>query len=574
MNRYQTQARLACQISIGLMAGVFSIVPVVQASPVQDAASIYNQGGVTVVPGTVTKVTSTTQNNIVAWKDFSVAQGEKVQFDGGSKANNYLNVVTGNATSQIAGTIEGGKDVYLVNPHGVIFSRTAQVDVGNLYVSTQDAASAVNAYQKGSTGGAVLQAGTAQADVVNLGKIAADKVEADGTHIRFLNSADVTAPSGVVLNAAGDDAYVHVGNAGGTDAGYTSTKGTTIDYYQLVSNATELQNIKNDLGKNYMLSEDIDASGIANFTPIGDSTTPFSGKFDGMFYEVKNLNVNTANDAGLFGDVKGVSAQSARIENFGLKNATIVSVKNGVTYTNADNPVTVSKSSRFGHMFDWKPCNQDLDIDHYSNTSKIGVGANGEDVYTADGKNAISYHAKNPGLDGQIAGLTIRVEDSEGNPKKSINRIMDNFTETIRAQDPSPDNAMTFQVGTKANQSIRLGFTDMRSYALGLASKDGKAIDISSQVSANAAISAFDNAVEKVLAQQTTLGAVTSRMDYTNANIVTASENVTASKSVISDADMAKEMTSFTKNNILTQAAQSMLAQANQSSSSVLSLLQ
>lgn len=249
-------------------------------------------------------------------------------------------------------------------------------------------------------------------------------------------------------------------------------------------------------------------------------------------------------------------------------------VKNGVTYTNADKPIEVTDATFFGEMFEWTPCSQDLDIDHYSNTSKIGVGPNGEDVYTTDGKNAISYHAKNPGLDGQIAGLSIRVEDSEGNPKKSINRIMDNFTETIRAQDPSPDNAMTFQVGTKANQSIRLGFTDMRSYALGLASKDGKAIDISSQASANAAISAFDNAVEKVLAQQTTLGAVTSRMDYTNANIVTASENVTASKSVISDADMAKEMTSFTKNNILTQAAQSMLAQANQSSSAVLSLLQ
>ena len=249
-------------------------------------------------------------------------------------------------------------------------------------------------------------------------------------------------------------------------------------------------------------------------------------------------------------------------------------VKNGVTYTNADQPIEVTDATFFGEMFEWTPCSQDLDIDHYSNTSKIGVGPNGEDVYTTDGKNAISYHAKNPGLDGQIAGLSIRVEDSEGNPKKSINRIMDNFTETIRAQDPSPDNAMTFQVGTKANQSIRLGFTDMRSYALGLASKDGKAIDISSQASANAAISAFDNAVEKVLAQQTTLGAVTSRMDYTNANIVTASENVTASKSTISDADMAKEMTSFTKNNIITQAAQSMLAQANQTSSAVLSLLQ
>lgn len=252
-------------------------------------------------------------------------------------------------------------------------------------------------------------------------------------------------------------------------------------------------------------------------------------------------------------------------------------VKDGKTITNAGDPkkmVTVDAYSAFGDIFQWTPCSGDLNLTDYSNTSIIGTGANGEDVYTTDGRSAISYHAAKPGLDGQIAGLTIRVEDSQGNPKKGINAVMDNFHETIRAQDPSPDNAMTFQVGTKANQSIRLGFTDMRSYALGLASKEGKAIDVSSQASANAAINAFDNAVEKVLAQQTTLGAVTSRMDYTNANIVTASENVTASKSTISDADMAKEMTAFTKHNILTQAAQSMLAQANQSSSSVLSLLQ
>lgn len=249
-------------------------------------------------------------------------------------------------------------------------------------------------------------------------------------------------------------------------------------------------------------------------------------------------------------------------------------VKNGVTYSNKDTATPIDELTGFAEIFRWTPCDGDLDIADSSYNSLIGVGANGEDVHTADGRNAISYHAKTPGLDGQIAGLTIRVEDAYGNPRVSVNTIMDNFQETIRAQDPSKDNAMTFQIGTKANQSIRLGFTDMRSYALGLSSKDGKAIDLTSQVSANAAINAFDNAVEKVLAQQTTLGAVTSRMDYTNANIVTANENVTASKSTISDADMAKEMTSFTKNNILTQAAQSMLAQANQSSSSVLSLLQ
>jgi len=77
-----------------------------------------------------------------------------------------------------------------------------------------------------------------------------------------------------------------------------------------------------------------------------------------------------------------------------------------------------------------------------------------------------------------------------------------------------------------------------------------------------------------VLNQQTTLGALQSRMLFTSANINTASENTQASMSIIRDADMAKEMTAYTKDNVLMQASQSMLAQANQNSSSVLSLLQ
>ena len=73
---------------------------------------------------------------------------------------------------------------------------------------------------------------------------------------------------------------------------------------------------------------------------------------------------------------------------------------------------------------------------------------------------------------------------------------------------------------------------------------------------------------------QTTIGALQSRLEYTVRNLTTASENVQSSESVIRDADMAKEMTNYTKHNVLLQAAQSMLAQANQNSSAVLSLLQ
>ena len=80
--------------------------------------------------------------------------------------------------------------------------------------------------------------------------------------------------------------------------------------------------------------------------------------------------------------------------------------------------------------------------------------------------------------------------------------------------------------------------------------------------------------MQKALNQQTTVGAMQSRLEYTTSNLTVASENTQSSESVIRDANMAKEMTEYTKNNVITQAAQSMLAQANQSSSQVLSLLQ
>ena len=206
--------------------------------------------------------------------------------------------------------------------------------------------------------------------------------------------------------------------------------------------------------------------------------------------------------------------------------------------------------------------------------SVIGTAASGKTVYTADGTSAISLQSKCGGVAGQIAGFSIRITDDEGNVKKSANASLDAFSEKIKAQNVSTDNALTFQVGAKANQSIKVGLGDMRAEALGLKGSDGTKLNISTQEKANAAISVLDNAVSKALDQQTTIGSIESRLSYTSTNLTTASENVQASESTIRDADMAKEMTNYTKNNVLLQAAQSMLAQANQSSSSVLSLLQ
>ena len=83
----------------------------------------------------------------------------------------------------------------------------------------------------------------------------------------------------------------------------------------------------------------------------------------------------------------------------------------------------------------------------------------------------------------------------------------------------------------------------------------------------------LDTAINRALDQSTTIGAVSSRMDYTISNLTTQSENLTSAMSVILDADMAKEITNYAKHNILLQAAQAMLAQSNQNAGWFLSLL-
>ncbi|WP_373866466.1 flagellin [Clostridium beijerinckii] len=83
----------------------------------------------------------------------------------------------------------------------------------------------------------------------------------------------------------------------------------------------------------------------------------------------------------------------------------------------------------------------------------------------------------------------------------------------------------------------------------------------------------MNNAIEAVSGQRSTLGAYQNRLEHTIANLGTSSENLTSAESRIRDVDMAKEMSTFSKNNILSQAAQAMLAQANQQPQQVLQLL-
>lgn len=131
-----------------------------------------------------------------------------------------------------------------------------------------------------------------------------------------------------------------------------------------------------------------------------------------------------------------------------------------------------------------------------------------------------------------------------------------------------------FQIGANEGQSINLTISSMAVSGLGIEVSGSGAMSISSQSGANKAITTINTAIEKVSSQRSNLGAVQNRLEHTINNLGATSENLTAAESRIRDTDMAAEMMAFTKNNILSQAAQSMLAQANQQPQGVLQLLQ
>lgn len=123
-------------------------------------------------------------------------------------------------------------------------------------------------------------------------------------------------------------------------------------------------------------------------------------------------------------------------------------------------------------------------------------------------------------------------------------------------------------IGANTGQTLTVSIKTMGADALGVDS-----VNISTQSGANSAIALIDSAIKAVSSQRADLGAIQNRLEHTINNLDTTSENLTAAESRIRDVDMAKEMMEFTKNNILLQAAQSMLAQANQQPQGVLQLL-
>ena len=150
---------------------------------------------------------------------------------------------------------------------------------------------------------------------------------------------------------------------------------------------------------------------------------------------------------------------------------------------------------------------------------------------------------------------------------------------TGRFARPTGENSVTasmwLHIGANMDQRTQVYIGTMSASALGLRNVGNEEImSLESPDQANRAIGTLDEAIKKINKQRADLGAYQNRLEKTVAGLDVGAENLQASESRIRDTDMAKEMVDFTKNQVLTQAGTAMLAQANQSSQNVLSLLQ
>ncbi|MDA1476552.1 flagellin Hag [Bacillus changyiensis] len=177
-------------------------------------------------------------------------------------------------------------------------------------------------------------------------------------------------------------------------------------------------------------------------------------------------------------------------------------------------------------------------------------------VGTQQAEDLTAIDAEMDALIQEIDGISTR---TEFNGKKLLNASVPSFT---------------FQIGANATQQLNVTIGNMGATALGV---DAATIDVTTLTATpanfNTYVAAIDTAITTVSTQRANLGAVQNRLEHTINNLGAASENLTAAESRIRDVDMAKEMSQFTKNNILSQASQAMLAQANQQPQSVLQLL-
>lgn len=313
-------------------------------------------------------------NGVITWNDFSVGGSATVNFEGNVNGYNTLNYVNGGNMSQIYGTINANNNgnIFIVNPAGVQIGNSAQINVGSLYVSNKY----LNEDKLGAFAGTITPeminaTKNADAALMSLGNINANKVTFEGDGRIVIDSERLKDVAGTEKLTA-DKIFVNTKDKNNVVIGYDayengsyanvintqelvtlngSEKLTKADGYMWVEDVKQLQAIDTNLGGNYALRNSIDGTQANNFTSIG-SNTAFSGKFDGIDYNIFNLNINGTGNVGLFGKTNGATINNVTLVGGSIKGSNnvgaIVGSANNTTLTNVVNSAAVSGNSNVG----------------------------------------------------------------------------------------------------------------------------------------------------------------------------------------------------------------------------------
>ena len=246
-----------------------------------------------------------------------------------------------------------------------------------------------------------------------------------------------------------------------------------------------------------------------------------------------------------------------------------------------ENTFTVKKNSTWSDLLDGGLTDNGVTVQWKTSQAEIAgdtktVDATGSATNTAvqNTANALTIYttAKNKVLDNVL--LSVTGDEGEFSREQFIKTDLALTAKNMvyKAEgDETTAAGLTFYVGGESGFATNVGINSMYASDLGVSSLANSMLE---KGTAEKAISTIDSALQKALNEQTKLGAWESRLGYTSDNLVTMNENLEAADSVMRDADIAKEMTSYMRSAVLSQASQYMLAQAGQNAFSVLNLLQ
>jgi len=290
------------------------------------------------------------------------------------------------------------------------------------------------------------------------------------------------------------------------------------------------------------------------------NTTQFNTKLllDGSMGTAVNTAVKNVNTSNVLKGIAGAAATVATVltdlqdsngNNLGIQATDTVSVsyvKAGTTTTNTFAAGVLTAAA-------------------LGTTNGAAADAN---LAVTDAASKLVVTAGAAGFAGAIEGMTVTVKDAAGNVRTAASNALSSFSETTGADDVRTNGTAVIQTGANAGQNLSIDINNMGASALGVAG-----LQVGTQTQANAAIKVIDTATAKVSSERAKLGAFQNRLSSTINNLGTTSQNLQSAQSSIADVDMAATMAEFSKNNIEAQAAQAMIAQANQQPQQILQLL-